>query len=353
MFVMVIYRYLTLVSLTYIFCTLLHFLKNTGFAALTVLIFCLIEALIFHFIPLNSVFGILRGLNLFTIFNLNIAFFTYHNLILCGHAFNLRDVITIAQICTIAGALLLALSFKTQKRVPFHLPPISFKFGSHASLFYHELINSLFHYRAIYFLVLFALYLCLSFNSYQNCGQNRNYENLVRRFGGPIDAEKIAAVTAYHQEIERSREELTALEKTQKEGKIDYAAYYEKNVELNSKLAEAGSLWRIDDSIEHARGKKKAIVFDDGFALLFDRHVNNSTLNGTILNYLVTLIVLILTVSTLYADERYQDSNYLYRTCRNYRLRVAVKHTLAVFYCFLITLAYSFGSILPLLLLIT
>ena len=347
----VFYVFLCITICSLLVFVLAYIINNSVIVGLIVLSVMIVEGLLYYTIPITSVLGILRYLNIFTIFNLKFTLYQYHNIVLFNMAFGLKEtiVIMLGIILIIALILLLTikpLDLKNKLKIKFkiHLP------SSHTFIFLHELKRSLIQNKGLLILVLFGIYLIGTIDAYQDPVKNVSYEELIKEYGGKIDDEKISIIKEYRVKIDRMDQDLYKLKEDYKNGIIDDNTYYTENSRLSYELSKAQSLDILENSIENARGNNRGLVFDDGFAMLFDKKINNERLNGVMINYFVIIIVVIALISPLFTVDSLKGCDKFYETTINNNKRILTKQLVMVFYCAVIALLlgvwkyYAIGS---------
>ena len=79
-------------------------------------------------------------------------------------------------------------------------------------------------------------------------------------------------------------------------------------------------------------------MFDDGFAMLFDKKINNERLNGVMINYFVIVIVIVALISPLFTVDSLNGCDNFYETTISNDKRILTKQLVIVLYCAIIAL---------------
>ena len=342
MIVMVFYRFLTICAMTLIVFALLTMLPMPIVDGAIILASIIIEALFYHLIPITSSLGILRYLNIFTVFDLNFTLFQYHNIVLCDLVFGLKEMTITGMIVLIVVSIVISLCFHRQASPHHNRKSVrKINVSKHTSILLHELYKSLFHNKGIIVLLILGLYFVNSLDSYQGVIKNVGYENLVKEYGGAIDEDKIEEINAYRNELEQYILEAEELEERFENNEISIDEYYSTSSLLNSEITKGNYLYYLEDSINNSKGNNRGIVFEDGFNLLFDYGLNNNKLNGVIVNFLVIAIALILCISPIAVNDKIKNSDVLYTYTVFNQKRFEAKQLIVVIYCILITLIFA------------
>ena len=340
------YRILVSFSFAFIIFVLLYLLKNSILVSGICLTFVAIEAILYNIIPLQSNLSIFRYINIFSIFNINFSLYKYNNMILFDHAFSMKEIIPILSILMIMINMFLLsiinpIEIDNSNKIMENIRS-KIKFTNHCSLFIHELYKSLIHNKGIIVMMLLIGYFGISIDSYERSSVDTPYQLIIQEYGGELSNEKTNEIAELKQQIENTQYELYELETKMNNGEISVEEFYKKYNETRDLMILSTGINQLEEQLLFVNGNNLGIVDVPGYERLFDVGINNSRLNGVMINFIVLILGLILCIAPIATIDKNRDIYRLYVVnCTNERTIKLSKQMVTLFYVFVINLIFN------------
>ena len=343
---MIGYRIITIFSLVSVIFLLLNILKNSILVSGISLCFVALEAVLYNVVSLQSNLSIFRFLNVFSIFSIDFSLYKYNNLILFNHAFSMKEIVPILSLFVIVLSIMLSLIIK-----PVQIDNTNnileklrskIKVTNHCNLFVHELYKSMIHNKGIIVLIVLLGYFGISIDSYTRSSVDTPYQLVIQEYKGELTNEKYNEIKKLKDEIGKAQIEVNNLEYQLNMGEIDSETYHKRYNELREILILTTGVNQLEEQLLLANGDYLGIVDVYGYERLFDVGINNSRLNGVMINFIVLLLCLILCISPIVTTDKNKEIDRLYVT--NYASEKKIKwskQTVTILYAFFINLIFN------------
>ena len=340
------YRIITIFSLVSVIFLLLNVLKNSILVSGISLCFVALEAVLYNVVSLQSNLSVLRFLNVFSIFSVEFSLYKYNNLILFNHAFSMKEIVPVISLFVIVLSIMLSLILKpvqidNSNKILEKLRS-KIKVTNHCNLFIHELYKSMIHNKGIVVLIFLLGYFGMSIDSYTRSSVDTPYQLVIQEYKGELTNDKYNEIKDLKNSIEKAQIEINNLEYQINLGEIDSETYYKRYNELKEILILSTGANQLEEQLLLADGDYLGIVDIYGYERLFDVGINNSRLNGVMINFIVLLLSLILCISPIVTTDKNKEIDRLYML--NYVSQKKIKWSkqmVTILYTFFINLIFN------------
>ncbi len=269
------------------------------------------ESLLYYLIPANSVWNSFKYLNIISFYNLDEVFYTYRNI----HVFNQAVsypfiVLVIILVFSLIFISLAYYNFRQGVLINLKLPKLRERKRIKVhNYYYYDFKKLLFKEGVIWILILGMGFMIaqISITSTVKTYPQVIYQEYLKEFHGTVTSEKKQQINELVEKVEAAQQQVFLAREQMNQGLITREDYYRIEEENRPIMNEGVGITQLASQLDN-----ETLVDQAGYEFLFEEKVSDQRFNSNYLNYLVIIIVTVLTIVPLTTVDLNGNIDQLY-----------------------------------------